>query len=164
MKVVCDTDILSSLAKADELKVLKRVFPEAEFLISDRVFDELLKSKREGFSFPQRIFDFCAVIDFEKEEFQEYQKRRKGKNYLSLSNADIANLVIAKERNHPLISNDSVLLKKAESRSVLALDMFDLFRILFIREELSFSQINSILNKIEDKDNTNFKDRDEIFK
>jgi len=58
-RVLCDTDIVSALAKADALDILTLIFPNAEFLITEYVRDELLISKREGFDFPEKIFDFC---------------------------------------------------------------------------------------------------------
>ena len=50
--VLCDTDIMSALAKADELEILEMVFPNKKFLITEYVRDELDRSKQEGFDFP----------------------------------------------------------------------------------------------------------------
>ncbi|MFB6089320.1 MAG: hypothetical protein ABEK36_06080 [Candidatus Aenigmatarchaeota archaeon] len=163
MKILCDTDILSSLAKVNRLDLLERAFPNSEFVISDRIYDELFKSKENGFDFPDRIFNICKVISMSEEEIKTYEKKRDDVKYFPLSNADLESLIIARENNYPLLSNDYALLQKSTEESILALDIYDLFRILYVNDTISEEKINHILDEIEEADFTVFKERDRIF-
>ncbi len=51
-RVLSDTDITSALAKAEALDILNLIFPDSKFLITEYVWDELDRSKQEGFDFP----------------------------------------------------------------------------------------------------------------
>ena len=64
----------------------------------------------------------------------------------------------------PILSNDTRLLDFAEDADVLALDIYDIFKLLYEREKLSKKDIKNILNDMEEKDNTTFKDKEKIFK
>ncbi|MFP4608169.1 MAG: hypothetical protein ACOCTR_05145 [Candidatus Natronoplasma sp.] len=163
MKLICDTDLLSVFAKVEKLELLQKAFPEGEFLISESVFDELLFSMEEGFEFPERIFQMCEITSLQHNEVDLYRKRRKKSKFLTISKADLRTLIIAKERNLPILSNDKRLLKFAEEEELLALDIYDIFQILFKKEILTEKDIRDIIFKMEEKDKTNFKDKEKIF-
>ena len=42
MNILCDTDVLSCFAKIKGLQLLKQLFPNALFLISTAVYEELI--------------------------------------------------------------------------------------------------------------------------
>ena len=68
MNILCDTDVLSCFAKIKELQLLKQLFPNAVFLISTAVYEELMRCRDAGFSFPDRIFEFTDVTQLNKGE------------------------------------------------------------------------------------------------
>lgn len=80
MKLICDTDILSSLSKVGRLELLERAFPEGEFLISDRTYDELFRSKEEGYDFPDKVFDFCDVTTMDENEVKTTCLKSRNQN------------------------------------------------------------------------------------
>lgn len=163
MKVICDTDLLSAFAKIDKLSLLKKAFPKGNFFISNYVYDELLESKKMGFDFPEKIFQLTKITTLNEDEVKEYEKERVKPRYYSLSNSDLASLILARERNLILLSNDYQLLKKAENENVLAIDIYDILRILYKRQKIKKQEVNRSLDKIEKEDNTLFKNRDRIF-
>lgn len=163
MAVICDTDILSVFAKAKKLELLPKAFPNEEFLISESVYDELIVSKEEGFDFPERIFEHCEITSLKENEIKQYKKKKKNSKYFPLSKADLRSLILAKEREIPLLSNDSHLLKMADEEDIIALDIYDIFKIIYREKILPKKKIKSILSKMEEKDNAIFKDKEEIF-
>ncbi|KXA89120.1 hypothetical protein AKJ66_02805 [candidate division MSBL1 archaeon SCGC-AAA259E22] len=109
-EVLCDTDILSALAKAESLEILNSAFPSREFVISESVVDELKKAEEAGFEFPSRIFKFCKTTTLTERELQKYGQT----DLQGLSKTDTKNIIIAKERELNLLTNDSLLYKTAE--------------------------------------------------
>lgn len=164
MKIICDTDLLSVFAKVDQLSLLQKAFPEGEFIISESVYDELLFSLEEGFDFPEQIFEMCEITSLKDDEIEIYKERRKRSKFLTISKADLRTLIIGEKRDMPILSNDTRLLDFAEDADVLALDIYDIFKLLYEREKLSKKDIKNILNDMEEKDNTTFKDKEKIFK
>lgn len=73
MNIPCDTDVLSCFAKIKGLQLLKQLFLNATFLISTAVYEELMKCKDAGFSFPDEIFEFVDVTQLNKDELEEYK-------------------------------------------------------------------------------------------
>lgn len=163
MRIICDTDLLSVFAKVEELKLIKKVFPEGTFIISESVFDELLYSLEEGFDFPERIFDMCEVTSLNQKEIGMYKRWRSKSKFLTISKADLRTLIIGKIRDIPILSNDRLLLQLADKEGVLALDMYDIFKLIFKKEILLEKEIRDILIMMEEKDKTNFKDKEKIF-
>ena len=164
MKIICDTDLLSVFAKVDQLSLLQKAFPEGEFIISESVYDELLFSLEEGFDFPEQIFEMCEITSLKDDEIEIYKERRKRSKFLTISKADLRTLIIGEKRDMPILSNDKRLLDFAEDAGLIALDIYDIFKSLYEREKLSKKDIKNILNDMEEKDNTTFKDKEKIFK
>ncbi len=164
MKIICDTDLLSVFAKVDRLDLLQKAFPEGDFMISESVYDELLFSLEEGFDFPEKIFKMCDITSLEKNEIKTYKERRRKGKFLTISKADLRTLIIGKERDLPILSNDGRLLEFADQEKILALDIYDVFKILFRDNVLTKEEVKTILAEMEEKDKTKFKDKEKIFK
>ena len=64
----------------------------------------------------------------------------------------------------PILSNDTRLLELADREGVLTLDIYDIFKLLFKKGILTKDEIRDILSHMEEKDNTKFKDKEQIFK
>jgi hypothetical protein len=57
MKIVFDTDILSCIAKIKSFDFIKEIFPESEYVVPGRVYEEILKAKKYGYDFLDYIID-----------------------------------------------------------------------------------------------------------
>lgn len=159
-KVLCDTDIVSALAKAEALHLLKTVFPGGKFLITEYVQDELKKSKEEGFSFPDKIFEFCKITTLNESELKNY----KSKSSLEISKTDLKNLIIAKSRGTVLLTNDSKLYREARKSGVEVYDLRQILKAIHEEELVSENELKEVVEKIEKRDNTYVKNKREIFK
>lgn len=160
-KVLCDTDILSALAKAKSLYIIPEAL-DATPIITEYVYDELETSREAGFEFPKRIHEVVEVTTMNEKEALHYRQKRERDDYIGLSTTDIKNIVVAKEREMVLISNDQLALRKAEQKDILTLDIFDLFRKA-LQHGFDEPKLNELMDEIEKKDNTKLKHRDKIF-
>lgn len=160
-KVLCDTDILSALAKADALDLIHEALG-ATPAITEYVYDELERSREAGFEFPGRIFEAVEVTTMDEKEAAAYLRIRERNDHAGLSSTDIKNIVVARERGMILLSNDQLALRRTEREDVLALDIYDLSRKAFLNG-FNEAELNEILDAIEKKDNTLLKHREKIF-
>lgn len=158
-EVLCDTDILSALAKADSLQLLNIVFPSRQLLISERVRDELQRSVEAGFDFPEKIFELCKTTALTEPELSESEEL----NSTELSRTDIKNITIAKKRNLPLVTNDSTLYRRAKEKGAKVFDLRQILKAVYESEKLTREEISEILNRIETRNNTIIKNKEEIF-
>jgi predicted nucleic acid-binding protein len=74
MMILVDCDVASTLAKIDRIDLLRKAFPGADIFITNSVYVELTRSKDEGLSFPDRIFESIPVITLEKSDFLIFQE------------------------------------------------------------------------------------------
>lgn len=56
MIVIIDADIISCLAKIKRFQLLQKLFQNAEFIIPQRVYEEIIRAEREGYTFVDSIF------------------------------------------------------------------------------------------------------------
>lgn len=163
-RILCDTDILSVFAKIDQLNLIDEAFPNAEFLIVEEVYDELSYAEDNGFNFPKKIFKFTETTSLKKEEIKKYQSYRDQPKFLPLSKADLKTFTKAQNREILLISNESHLLEVSVQEKVLALDIYDILKIMYTKETLSKQEIIELAKEIEEKDNLKLPDLDKIWK
>lgn len=150
---------MSALAKADALDTLPLIFPDSKFLITEYVRDELLVSKREGLDFPEKIFDLCITTTLDENELKIYESL----DVLEISTTDLKNLVIAKNRNIPLLTNDSKLYNEGVNRGVTVYDLREILKAINKEKLLSKADLREVMKKIEEKDNTYIKNKSNIF-
>ena len=129
MNIICDTDVLSCFAKIKGLRLLKQLFPNAVFLISTAVYEELMRSKDAGFSFPDRVFGFIEVTQLNKDELEEYKLILARARHLG--RGKIHSLVIARFRKCPFLTNDKIAKKFAKDYGVEAWDITDILKALW---------------------------------
>lgn len=55
--IVLDCDIISTLAKIDEINLLFDLFKKSRVLIPNAVYVELLEAEKIGFTFPRQILN-----------------------------------------------------------------------------------------------------------
>lgn len=51
--IICDTNILSTFARAVELDLLFKLFPKQDFAVPPAVYEELKQAMQHGFAFMQ---------------------------------------------------------------------------------------------------------------
>ena len=71
MSIVCDTDVLSALAKIDGLNLLSQLFPKHKIVTSNGVYEELIFIKQAGYDFVDCIMDFVEIISMDARELEK---------------------------------------------------------------------------------------------
>ena len=81
----------------------------------------------------------------------------------ALAKTDLKNFIIAKNRNIPLLTNDSKLYYKCAENDVKVYDLRQILKTIFVENLLPDEDLKNIVTKIEDKDNTKIKDKVDLF-
>ena len=156
MILILDCDIASTLAKIGRLDLLKRVFSDSEIYITNSVYIELMSAKEAGFSFPEVIFNNIPVISMDNDDLKVFQDLSQNK-FIHYGEAE--GLCICKNKGAIFMTNDSKVVRFCEDAGIDVLDLKDFLILVGLRKAVSSSEMNELLQEIEEKDNTYIKDK-----
>lgn len=157
MIVVIDTDIISCLAKIKKFQLLQKLFREAQFIIPQRVYEEIIRAKKEGYGFVDYALRLIndRILDLTSLTSDEILKIKELDENLNLHFGEIEAIVLALRKNAILLSNDSQVKKEIE-RLNLGIEVFNLEDIIStlidVGELTSESDIKQLIEEIETKD------------
>lgn len=157
MIVVIDTDIISCLAKIKKFQLLQKLFREAQFIIPQRVYEEIIRAKKEGYGFVDYALRLIndGVLDLTSLTSDEILKIKELDENLNLHFGEIEATVLALRKNAILLSNDRQVKKEIE-RLNLGIEVFNLEDIIStlidVGELTSESDIKQLIEEIETKD------------
>lgn len=160
MSVILDCDIASTFAKIDRIALLKKIFPKSDICITNSVYTELLRARRIGFSFPDKIFDtvkHIALIEAEIEYFQRFSQDNR------IHAGEAEGVAIAKMRDAVFLTNDSLVVRFCEENEIKVLDLKDILNLMGEKGVVTRKEMLDILRDIEVKDNTIIKGKEEIL-
>lgn len=160
MTVILDCDIASTFAKIDRLVLLKKIFPKSDICITSSVYTELLRAKRIGFSFPDKIFDTIKQIALMEEEIECFRRFSQDKR---IHAGEAEGLAIAKVRDAVFLTNDTLVIGFCNENEIKALDLKDVLTLMGEKKVVTRKEILDILRDIEAKDNTIIKGKEEIL-
>lgn len=162
--VVVDNNILSSLAKAKNLKLLFLFFDQVE--TTPGVIEELRDEKIQGYEFVGRIHEiktfeettekrWLSVLSLTREENKKKEEILDLEQ--SLGATDVECLVVAEKRDKILLTDDTYLGREAKSRNIEAYDL-ESFLEASVRIGIidNASDLKELLEKIEEKDYYSF--------
>lgn len=127
MSVILDCDIASTFAKIDRIALLKKTFPKSDICITNSVYTELLRARRIGFSFPDKIFDTVkqiALIEAEIEYFQRFSQDNR------IHAGEAEGVTIAMMRDAVFLTNDSLVVRFCEENEIKVLDLKDILNLM----------------------------------
>ena len=157
MIVVIDTDIISCLAKIKKFQLFQKLFREAEFIIPQRVYEELIRAKKEGYGFVDYVLRLIndRIMDLTSLTSTEILKIKELDENLNLHFGEIEATVLALRNNAILLSNDSRV-KKEIQRLNLGIEVFNLEDIIStlidVGELTSENDVKQLIEEIEAKD------------
>lgn len=151
MRVVADTDILSTFARIKRLDVLKKLFEEV--VIPHSVKQELAQGKIDLRQLKP------TLIRLTKQELKELRKvdPRLGKGEREC-------FVVAKNRNMPLASNEKIVSSLCRKEDVGCFSLPRILRLAILEGLITREEAKHIVKLIEMEENTNIKNKEEIFK
>lgn len=157
MIVVIDTDIISCLAKIEKFQLLQKLFREAQFIVPQRVYEEIIRAKKEGYAFVDYVLRLIndRVLDLTSLTSAEILKIKELDENLNLHFGEIEAIVLALRKNAILLSNDSRV-KKEIQRLDLGVEVFNLEDIIStlidVGELTSENDVKQLIEEIEAKD------------
>ena len=157
MIVVIDTDIISCLAKIKKFQLLQKLFREAQFIIPQRVYEEIIRAKKEGYAFVDYVLHLIndRIMDLTSLTSTEILKIKELDENLNLHFGEIEATVLALRNNAILLSNDSRV-KKEIQRLNLGIEVFNLEDIIStlidVGELTSENDVKQLIEEIEAKD------------
>lgn len=154
-----DADILSAFAKANAVKYLKEFCRELG--ISPSIYEELMRSKRAGYSFVDEIFQNVEIILPSEDEFKDFRNLLESRKDLHEGECQL--IVLCKSRTGILLTNDRFVKKFCRQNNINFLDLEDILRALKLRKILKHDELKKLIEDIEKKDLTIIKSKDDIL-
>lgn len=150
--IVLDCDIISTLAKIDKISLLEEIFRGKRIVIPNAVYVELLKARKMGFLFPEKVFnskiEIMAMDERELNDFKNLVKNQK------IHHGEAEGITIAGNRNWIFLTNDRLAVKICEQMNIAVLDLKDLLKMAARKKIIHESEMIEIIKDIEIKDNT----------
>jgi predicted nucleic acid-binding protein len=157
MIVIIDADIISCLAKIKRFQLLQNLFQNAQFIIPQRVYEEIIRAKKEGYIFVDYILRLINnnILDLSILTSDEISKIKDLEERLNLHFGEIEAIVLALRENSVLLSNDRQV-KKEIQRLSLGIEVFNLEDVIStlidVNELTSENDIRQLIDEIENKD------------
>lgn len=157
MIVIIDADIISCLAKIKRFQLLQKLFQNAEFIIPQRVYEEIIRAEREGYTFVDSIFSLIndRILNLPILTSDEILKIKDFEESMNLHFGEIEAIVLALREGAILLSNDSQV-KKEIQRLNLGIEVFNLedliSTLIDVGELVSENDIKQLIEEIENKD------------
>ncbi len=163
MDIVFDTDILSTFAKTDSIRLIEKLYSKDNLYITPIVLEELKVPKELGYDFPDLVlnsdrFRVLTLNDTEVEEFKT-ELSKEGK----LHKGEIEAMTICKNRGFIFSSKDSKAMESAKSRDIKIITLHSILRALWYFNVLSKQEVRKLIASMEEKDNLNIKNKELVF-
>ncbi|GMT46704.1 MAG: hypothetical protein IEMM0007_0270 [bacterium] len=164
MIVIIDTDILSCIAKIKRFQLLQKLFTDAQFIVPQRVYEEIIRAKKEGYGFVDYVLRLIddRILNLPILTSDETSKIKDLDESMNLHFGEIEAIVLALRENAILLSNDNRV-KKESQRLNLGIDVFNLEDVIStlidIGEVTSENDIKQLIEEIENKDRVLIKNK-----
>lgn len=155
--ILVDCDVASTFAKIGRIDLLRKTFPGVDIYITNSVYIELTKSRDEGLSFPEKVFESIPVITMEKNDllvFQELLHER------SIHFGEAEGLAIARNRGAIFLSNDAKVIRFCKKSGISVLGLKDFLVLIASKRIVSVVELQNILIDMEAKDRIIIKSED----
>lgn len=164
MIVIIDTDIISCIAKIKRFQLLQKLFTNAQFIVPQRVYEEIIRAKKEGYGFVDYVLRLIddRILNLPILTSDETSKIRDLDESMNLHFGEIEAIVLALRENAILLSNDNRV-KKEIQRLNLGIDVFNLEDVIStlidVGEVTSENDIKQLIEEIENKDRVLIKNK-----
>lgn len=161
MKIICDTDIISSLAKIDKINLLREIFRDLEILIPIGVYEELERARELGYDFPLKVFDSTKTVSMMNDELELYQKKMSENR--DLDKGELQGLMIAQNRGLKFLTNDNVAREEAKNRGIKTYNLAEIIRAAYLDDKLSEQGVKELIKNLKEKDHFSFANESDLY-
>ncbi len=151
MKIVADTDILSTFARIHRFDILKKLFDQ--ITVPQSVKSELREGKIDVK--PLNL----VLVKLTRDELKVLRS-----SSIRLGKGESECLVIAKSRNIPLASNDKTVHSLCKKEGIGYFTLPRILRLAISERVITREQAKEVVKLIEQEERTVIKDKDEIFR
>lgn len=161
--VLVDTNILSTFAKIDRLKLLFEIMDREKLYISTSVLQGLDNAKRVWYDFVRLIFEFInnekiSVLSLNEEETELYLSLPD-----SFGDGERESIAISKCRGYIFSSNENRVKNYCDKNDIKIVDLPTLLRRAWNTGLKEKEKVRDIVEAIEKQDSIIFKDKSIIF-
>jgi len=149
MPVVSDSNILSSLAAADALDLLKQLFRGDKIFIPQVVEQELQTGLLYGASYLQRIFDVIHHGDIQILRLTESEQTLTTALPRKLHAGEKEGIVLCQLHNYLFLSNDQRAIRYCQVMGIKNINLEAFLRALWVQRILSQQQVKALLQTIQ---------------
>lgn len=162
--LLCDTNILSTFAKINQMGLLLQLFARDEIAVVPAVYEELQEGIRRGYASLQAA-NVCiqqGTITILAPNAQEiFDKDALPRSFDAGERETIA---VAKSRAYAILTNEAHVKNWCERSGILYWDLPRILRALWRTGLLTKEHVHKLVALIESKDRVIFKNQEAIFK
>ncbi len=161
--ILIDTNIISTFAKIERLRLLVRLFGKRELYLSTNVLTEVMNAKVLGFDFVDKILDMVEgkELGVVSPDWKEIIYMLRLPN--SLGSGERDSIAICKHRGGVLLSNDIKVTNFCGRNNIGYIDLNGVLRALWSYDVLTKDEVRELIEIMEEKDNLTVVSKDGIF-
>ncbi len=146
MAIVSDANILSSLASADALALLPKLFLNDDIYIPPAVEQELQVGLARGRSHIERIFQTLQAGDIQVLHLTEAERSLAAALPPKLHAGEREGIVLCQLRKHLFLSNDRRAVRYCQANGIEAVNLTGLLRLLWTSRIMSQGEVKVLVD------------------
>jgi predicted nucleic acid-binding protein len=147
--IIADTNILSSLAAAEALSLLKRLFSRSKLCVPTGVYQELQVGFDKGKTYLQLVLQAISAGEIQVLALSATEQRIAQGMPNSLNAGEREAIAVCQSRKARLLCNDKRAKSYGLSQGVKVVDLPALLRALWVRRIISQTEVQLLLDKME---------------
>ncbi|NCC34871.1 MAG: hypothetical protein EOM24_23080 [Chloroflexia bacterium] len=148
MTVVSDTNILSSLAAADAVEALQRLFARSTVSIPPAVRDELQAAIDRGRDYLVVVVDAIAAGDIPVLTLTNNEHTLAATLPRRLNAGECEAIALCQQRRVPLLSNDRRAVRYCQAQGIDVVDLPAILRLFWTRQITTRSDVEQIITRM----------------
>lgn len=153
MAIVSDANVLSSLAAANVLDLLAKVFVEDKVFIPPAVEQELQTGLAYGKTHIERIFKAIERGDIQVLPLTETERNLIKSLPRQLHAGEREGIILCQLHNHLFLSNDKRAIRYCQTSGITAVNLEAFLRLVWLNKILSQNQVKALIKQMEVAEN-----------
>lgn len=149
MTVISDTNILSSLAAAHAVDLLRRLFARSSVSIPPAVRDEIHAGVAGGRTYLAYVVDAVATGDIPIVPLTDDERALAAALPRGLNAGEREAIALCQQRRVPLLSNDRRAVRSCRINGIEAVDLPTILRLLWTRQVAPRTVVEQIITQME---------------
>jgi predicted nucleic acid-binding protein len=147
--IVSDTNVLSSLAAANALDRLQRVFSRSTLSVPPAVRDELQAAITRGRTYLEPLFAAIAAGEIVVLALTEAEHALTTTLPRKLGAGEREAIALCQQRHLPLLTNDRRAVRYCQTNGIDAIDLPLVLRLLWSRQVTTRTEVEQIISRME---------------